>query len=838
MAEILKLIARSTTDASVKSFDITLNRSVPTRIVAEKGVRYELQEATHQQGPARLRAKRMGKDLTVAFGDAAQPDVVINGFYDPAVMGDSPQGIFGRGPDGLLYEYIPQNGGLTDVTSALVDGAAPVTQAMGSSAAQGVAAIEVSTLLPAATVLSPLTATMVGVGVAAVVRSGGSSAAPAPEPAPGPGGDTNADAGVAATLVQSDAAVSNAEKTAVSFTVAGLDADATGVVTFTDGTTSVTANVAADGTQTVNLSTLADGPITSSLVITDTTGNTVTRTGSNFTLDTAAPGTPVINMVAGDDKVNLAEATATLNLTGTGEAGATVVASFTSGRTLTSGNSAVVANDGTWSLVIRLADVGAFGQGAETITINQTDAAGNANATAATRAITVDTNLPTATLNSVGNSATTGSATVRSSELGTAYLVESSLAVSSQANILALADSQFNSVAITTANSATTLALAGLASGTYKLYTVDAAGNLSAGTGNNIGVFQSVNLSAIAAGTGGFVINGQAASDLSGWSVSSAGDVNGDGLVDVIVGAKAANANTGKSYVVFGQTGTTAVELSAVEAGTGGFVINGQASGDLSGTSVSHAGDVNGDGLADLIVGAPNTTGINKSYVVFGQTGTGAINLSVVAAGTGGFAMNGEATGNLSGFSVSVAGDVNGDGLADLIVGARSFNTNAGRSYVVFGKTGTMAIDLSAVAAGTGGFVLNGQASNDSSGYSVSNAGDVNGDGLADLIVGAYAANANKGKSYVVFGQTGTTAINLSAVAAGTGGFVINSLTSTDFSGYSVSHAGDVNGDGLADLLVGAPSTSSTNNGYVVFGKADSTAIELSDVLAGTGLCD
>jgi hypothetical protein len=348
--------------------------------------------------------------------------------------------------------------------------------------------------------------------------------------------------------------------------------------------------------------------------------------------------------------------------------------------------------------------------------------------------------------------------------------------------------------------------------------------------------YLAVNLSAVAAGTGGFVINGQGASDLSGWSVSSAGDVNGDGLVDVIVGAKGANTDTGKSYVVFGQTGTTAIELSAVEAGTGGFVINGQASGDLSGVSVSNAGDVNGDGLADLIVGARGfNNSAGRTYLVFGQTATTAINLSAVAGGTGGFAINSEATGNLSGFSVSVAGDVNGDGLADLIVGARSFNTSAGRSYVVFGQTGTTAIDLSAVAAGTGGFAINGQLSNDNSGYSVSNAGDVNGDGLGDVIVGAYAANANKGKSYVVFGQTGTTAINLSAVAGGTGGFVINGLTSTDFSGNSVSNAGDVNGDGLADLIVGAPSTAISNNGYVVFGKTDSTAIDLSAVVAGTG---
>ena len=141
-------------------------------------------------------------------------------------------------------------------------------------------------------------------------------------------------------------------------------------------------------------------------------------------------------------------------------------------------------------------------------------------------------------------------------------------------------------------------------------------------------------------------------------------------------------------------------------------------------------------------------------------------------------------------------------GLADLIVGAYGSDpaagSNAGRTYVVYGKTGTTAINLSAVATGTGGFVINGQCSCDYSGVSVSSAGDVNGDGLADLIVGAtgsdLAGGTNAGRSYVVFGQTGTIAINLSAIAAGVGGFVINGQCSSDWSGRSVSSAGDVNG--------------------------------------------
>ena len=370
----------------------------------------------------------------------------------------------------------------------------------------------------------------------------------------------------------------------------------------------------------------------------------------------------------------------------------------------------------------------------------------------------------------------------------------------------------------------------------------------------------AVNLSAIAAGIGGFVINGQCASDQSGWSVASAGDVNGDGLVDLIVGAKlsdpASGANAGRSYVVFGQTGTTAIDLSAIAAGTGGFVINGQCVGDQSGFSVASAGDVNGDGLADVIVGAkfsdPATNfNAGRSYVVFGQTGTTAINLSAIAAGTGGFVINGQDAGSQSAHSVASAGDVNGDGLADLIVGAITINSAAGdyagRSYVVFGQTGTTAINLGAVAGGTGGFAINGQCGYDQSGWSVASAGDINGDGLADLIVGAKygdpASRSDAGRSYVVFGKTGTTAVELSAIAAGNGGFVINGQCAGDHSGVSVASAGDVNGDGLADLIVGAMHSdpaagADAGRSYVIFGNTTGAFVQTAVDQLGTAGAD
>ncbi|MFT7616406.1 MAG: hypothetical protein ACI97A_000027 [Planctomycetota bacterium] len=265
-------------------------------------------------------------------------------------------------------------------------------------------------------------------------------------------------------------------------------------------------------------------------------------------------------------------------------------------------------------------------------------------------------------------------------------------------------------------------------------------------------------------------LDGSAANQSFGNSVCNAGDVNGDGINDLVVGARgdATNgANAGSVRVYSGANGTLL------------HTFMGNASFDQFGYSVSCAGDVNGDGFDDVVVGAPfaDAGGVNagNAKILSGIDGTLLHNFD----GSGSFTLLGE--------SVSGAGDVNNDGFDDVVVGIRGDATNglgAGAARVYSGVDGTIL------------YTFLGDNAGDGLGNSVSGAGDANGDGYDDIVVGATGDDNN-----------GNSSGALRVYSGFDGNVLFTRFGDSDFCqlGSSVSNAGDVNRDGFADVVTGAP---------------------------------
>ncbi len=297
---------------------------------------------------------------------------------------------------------------------------------------------------------------------------------------------------------------------------------------------------------------------------------------------------------------------------------------------------------------------------------------------------------------------------------------------------------------------------------------------------------------------------GEQANANFGTSVASAGDVNGDGFSDVIVGAPfyAATANNkGRAFMYLG----SASGLAATPAWT----VDGGPASDL-GRSVAAAGDVNGDGFSDVIVGAWQANnghaGEGQAFVYHGSASGLASTPSWTGESNQAFAFYG--------WSVATAGDVNADGFADVIVGAISYDngqTDEGRAFVYHGSASGLAL----TPAWTG---ESDQASA-SYGWSVATAGDIDGDGYCDVIVGAISydnGQESEGRAYVYGGSP----LGLAATPELT---LESNQASAEF-GVSVATVGDVNGDGFADVIIGADlyDAGQTNEGraFVYHGSA------------------
>lgn len=291
--------------------------------------------------------------------------------------------------------------------------------------------------------------------------------------------------------------------------------------------------------------------------------------------------------------------------------------------------------------------------------------------------------------------------------------------------------------------------------------------------------------------------------DLFGNTISLAGDVNGDGLSDIIVGAPHftnSESIEGKAYVFKGEN--TAAGLNATPA----WEVESNIASTRFGSSVAGAGDVNGDGYSDIVVGSSTYSN--------GQSNEGRVQLfygnSSGGSTTAAWSYESNYAGAKLGSSVQTAGDVNGDGYADIIAGAPEYSNNQteeGRAYVFFGSS-------SGPGAGYD-WTYEDNSANAWLGYSVCTAGDINGDGFSDVIIGVPIPIVGIGAAFIFEGY----AAGLASAADWTED---NNQESSQL-GYSVAIAGDVNGDGYSDVIVGAPffDNGQTDEGraYVYYGS-------------------
>lgn len=312
--------------------------------------------------------------------------------------------------------------------------------------------------------------------------------------------------------------------------------------------------------------------------------------------------------------------------------------------------------------------------------------------------------------------------------------------------------------------------------------------------------------------TANITLTGENAGDYFGFALAMNGDANADGKDDLLVGAYKNTTYTGKSYLIFGSAALTgAVDIATLDVTSDYATFVGEDVGEASGRSLAFVGDVNADGYDDFGVSATYNDDVasnsGKAYLIFGADSfydsTLLTNQHSLADADASYL--GEAAADYAGSAIAGGGDINGDGVDDFLLSAHlndAAANDAGKVYVIYGSADATAFtqDTSLSTITTS---FTGENATSYAGSTITVA-DMNGDGLGDVVVGAYGYSTDDanvlGQAYIIFGSADLTGeLSLSSADASLIG-----ENAEDRAGYALSFAGDINGDSHADLLIGA----------------------------------